>query len=220
MNVDFRSFTEQVTWAKVQPGDWIYTTPDAIKAKERGVFLVDTERPQHEKGKARKVTNNVKVAAKYGPGGQLLDSGGRYLVFHDATQTSTRSGTAAAYRYLLNDSGNPMPTPSYPECPVCGSDGPACSTNNGSVAAQWHATRPTSQTPQARTDEEINLALAGEPEDIGDRCHKCKGYGVVRKLGSHKGDPYKTLNGSVEATANNNSMPCPTCKGEAIIPAA
>lgn len=72
---------------------------------------------------------------------------------------------------------------------------------------------------EARTDAEIDAALA-EPataEDQAvvesDRCHQCKGFGVVRKHGSQAGKAYRTLAGSESATANNNAEQCPVCKG-------
>jgi hypothetical protein len=47
----------------------------------------------------------------------------------------------------------------------------------------------------------------------GERCAQCKGYTVVRKRGSQAGKAYRTLNGSLAATANGNSATCPVCKG-------
>jgi len=51
----------------------------------------------------------------------------------------------------------------------------------------------------------------------GERCHQCKGYGVVRKTGPKAGKPYRTLVGAEESTVKGNSEKCPTCKGATLL---
>lgn len=60
----------------------------------------------------------------------------------------------------------------------------------------------------AETDDEIAEA---------DRCHGCKGYGVVRKQGAKAGKPYRTLAGAEESTVKGNSEKCPVCMGATLL---
>lgn len=124
----WRAFTESVSLAKVEVGDWIYTTPEPADSVLYGQ-LVQLERPQYAKGVARKVVG----AGKH-------PEGGRQLVFEDGATIVPRNGTAAAYRFLLDDSGDPLPAPTYVTCPTCGSDGPSCVTSKGDSTGV-HATR-------------------------------------------------------------------------------
>lgn len=50
-----------------------------------------------------------------------------------------------------------------------------------------------------------------------ERCHQCKGYGVVRKTGSKAGKAYRTLVGAEESTTKGNSEKCPVCKGATLL---
>lgn len=43
-------------------------------------------------------------------------------------------------------------------------------------------------------------------------CTTCRDHGVVRKAGKHAGGAYKTADGAAAATANGNSVKCPTHK--------
>lgn len=43
-------------------------------------------------------------------------------------------------------------------------------------------------------------------------CPTCRDHGVVRKAGKHAGGAYKTADGAAAATANGNSVKCPTHK--------
>jgi hypothetical protein len=70
---------------------------------------------------------------------------------------------------------------------------------------QWH-------------ESEVELADDPMAEEEGaettpDWCTSCKGFGVVRGVGSKAGQPYKTANGAATATT---SVECPTCHGDKI----
>lgn len=121
----YRKFTEQTNLAKVQVGDHIYTTPKPVKG------IVQLERPQYAAGIARQVADAVK------------GDGGRRLLFADGTTIVPRNGTAAAYRYLTDDNGQPLPNPTFPVCPTCGAaeDDPACHVTG--KPSQWTAMHKT-----------------------------------------------------------------------------
>jgi hypothetical protein len=51
----------------------------------------------------------------------------------------------------------------------------------------------------------------------GERCPKCKGYGVVRKTGSKAGEHYRTAKGAEDSTIKGNSDKCPVCKGATLL---
>lgn len=53
-------------------------------------------------------------------------------------------------------------------------------------------------------------------EETPDWCGSCKGFGVVRGVGSKAGQPYKTANGAATATT---SVECPTCHGDKVVAA-
>jgi hypothetical protein len=53
-------------------------------------------------------------------------------------------------------------------------------------------------------------------ETTPDWCGSCKGFGVVRGVGSKAGQPYKTANGAATATT---SVECPTCHGDKVVAA-
>lgn len=53
-------------------------------------------------------------------------------------------------------------------------------------------------------------------EETPDWCETCKGFGVVRGVGSKAGRPYKTANGAATATT---SVECPTCHGDKVVAA-
>lgn len=209
----------QVTLAQVKAGDYVRTTPTPRKG-EPGLFLVDTENPRVSKGIARRVVQNVSEK-----------NVGRFLVFHDATRTAPRNGTAMMWVYKLGADGKPLPEPVYPKCPTCGTDEPGCRTKDGAWAPNMHAPRAElirraaerpsqvskgatkTATSTHRTDAEMNAVLASS-EPVGEVCGVCRGYGVVRKRGKHAGGPYKTANGADAATANGNSEVCPVCVGK------
>jgi hypothetical protein len=98
----------------------------------------------------------------------------------------------------------------------------------------WTGGDTTERTPKGRlvhiTAEGVLTILEDFPEEedapaqkpavtdaevaSGDRCHACKGYGVVRKTGPKAGKPYRTANGAATATT---SVKCPTCKGATLL---
>jgi hypothetical protein len=70
------------------------------------------------------------------------------------------------------------------------------------------------------TDAEADAKLAAAPPATdGDRCHTCKGYGLVRKRGPRAGEKYKTYNGALQAKAGGNAVKCPTCSGAGLVAA-
>jgi hypothetical protein len=73
-------------------------------------------------------------------------------------------------------------------------------------------------TPATDAEADARNAQPADPSiAMSDRCGKCKGFGVVRKRGTHAGEAYRTSNGADQATANGNSVLCPACKGEALV---
>lgn len=68
----------------------------------------------------------------------------------------------------------------------------------------------------ADAEEYMRPATDDEVADA-DRCHQCKGYGVVRKTGAKAGKAYRTAQGAEDSTLKGNSEKCPTCKGATLL---
>lgn len=100
----------------------------------------------------------------------------------------------------------------------------------------WTGGDTTERTPKGRlvhiAADGVLTILEDFPEDddapaqrpatddeaaTADRCHQCKGYGVVRKTGSKAGKAYRTLVGAEESTTKGNSEKCPVCKGATLL---
>jgi hypothetical protein len=71
---------------------------------------------------------------------------------------------------------------------------------------------------ETRHEDVADDPLAEEEgaETTPDWCATCKGFGVVRGVGSKAGQPYKTANGAATATT---SVECPTCHGDKVVAA-
>lgn len=207
------SFTDQVTLARIEPGMWVYTTPEPDGPVNDSPGRVSCENPDYEPGVARRVRVNVKKGSE------------RYLIFEDKTFTPDRSGSALCYRFHLGKDAKPVPVPVYPVCPQCQakSTDPACHTSSGSMTS-WHAKRAkaaaadpapklssTTPTPTSMHVTDDTAVAQGSDDAL---CGQCKGYGVVRKYGKNAGHEYKTVNGADQATANGNSEVCPLCTGK------
>lgn len=82
-------------------------------------------------------------------------------------------------------------------------------------------------TPEPEPEDSDDFPAYHEDEPAADespvtggddeKCGQCKGYGLVRGVGSHAGDAYKTLNG---AQTSANAVQCPVCKGEGAVEVA
>jgi len=76
----------------------------------------------------------------------------------------------------------------------------------------------TERTPSIDPlDEPTHRPATDAEAGTADRCHQCKGYGVVRKTGSKAGKAYRTLVGAEESTTKGNSERCPVCKGATLL---
>jgi hypothetical protein len=61
------------------------------------------------------------------------------------------------------------------------------------------------------TDDDAAAILDGE------RCGRCKGFGLVRKAGRRAGEHYRSLAGAQAADGNGNAADCPDCHGLGLV---
>lgn len=85
------------------------------------------------------------------------------------------------------------------------------------VAPAGRYTDPERQA-LAASDEEANAKLAADgPALDGDRCHQCKGFGLVRGVGKRAGQRYRTLTGAQAAQDAGRAVDCPVCAGLGLV---
>lgn len=134
-----------------------------------------------------------------------------------------------------------MITEVLPECPTCHATGKRCKRPSGHDASEWHAARRALMVERvldgervevapagrytdperqalAASDEEANAKLAEDgPALDGDRCHQCKGFGLVRGVGKNAGQRYRTLTGAQVAQDAGRAVDCPVCAGLGLV---
>lgn len=73
---------------------------------------------------------------------------------------------------------------------------------------------PQTSEPRERHTKGRALPVTIRFPDGTVRCSDCKGYGLVRKMGSRAGVHYKSATGAHAALARRRAKPCPVCGGD------